>query len=261
MLYEKIAESITGLGGEIILNSEAVKISHRAGRIEKITLKQADSATKEISGDNYISSMPLNVLLNRLDPPPPEEIKKLVAKMRFRAFFDVCLIVNQKEVFPDNWIYVHEPDVALLRAQNFKNWSPYTSPDPDKTNIGAEYVCWEGDELWNKSDEELIKLATKELEQVGLIKPGVVESGAVIRNRFAYPVYHLDYKSDMDKIFNYLSQFKNFQTIGRSGLYRYNNMDHSILTGFYAAENIYGAKHDLLKINADEEYHETAKQN
>ena len=259
MLYDKIARSITDLGGEIILNSEAVKISHRAGKVEKIVVRQAGGATIEMSADNYISSMPLNVLLSRLDPPPPEEIKKLAAKMRFRAFFDVCLIVNQKDVFPDNWIYVHEPDVDLLRVQNFKNWSPFTAPDQNKTNIGAEYVCWEGDELWNKSDEELVMLATKELEKVGLIKPGLVESGAVIRNRFAYPVYHLDYKSDMDKIFSYLSQFNNFQTIGRSGLYRYNNMDHSILTGFCAAENIFGAKHDLLKINADEEYHEIAK--
>ena len=261
MLYDKIAESLGAAGVEIMLNSEVIKICHDDRRVTKIIVRTPDGAAKEIIGDNYISSMPLNILLRRLDPLPPEEIMKLVEKMRFRAFFDVCLIVKQKNVFPDNWIYVHEPDVTLLRVQNFKNWSPFTSPDPDTTNIGAEYVCWENDKLWKMNDDELVKLATKELEQVGLIRPGTVESGVVVRNRFAYPVYHLDYKSDMAKIFSYLSQFDNFQTIGRSGLYRYNNMDHSILTGFYAAENIFGAKHDLLKINADEEYHETTKQN
>ena len=130
------------------------------------------------------------------------------------------------------------------------------APDSNKTNIGAEYVCWDNDNLWRKSDEELIELAKKELSQVGLIDERLVEGGMVIRNKFAYPVYHLDYKEDLDKIFNYLSQFKNLQTVGRSGLYQYNNMDHSILSGFYAARNIMGGAYDILNINTDKEYHE-----
>jgi len=259
MLYSKMGEMIEDKGGKINLNQFVKRIVHNNSLIEKIVVIDKNGEEREISADNYVSSMPLNIMLRSLSPAPPKDILKLVDKMRFRALFDVCLIVNKKEIFPDNWIYVHEPDVHLLRVQNFKNWSPFMSPDDNKTNIGAEYVCWEGDELWSKSDEELVELAKKELSQVGLVDNNLVESGIVIRNKYAYPVYHLDYKEDLDKIFKYLSRFKNFQAIGRSGLYRYNNMDHSILTGLYAARNIMGGDYDILKVNADEEYHEVKK--
>jgi len=259
MLYDKMGKTIEDKGGKINLNQFIKHIVHKNGLVEKIIIINKNGEENEISADNYVSSIPLNIMLRSLLPAPPEDILKLVNKMRFRAFFDVCLIVNKKEMFPDNWIYVHEPDVHLLRVQNFKNWSPFMSPDDDKTNIGAEYVCWENDELWSMPDEKLVELAKKELSQVGLVDSSLVESGMVIRNKYAYPVYHLDYKKDLNKIFKYLSQFKNFQAIGRSGLYRYNNMDHSILTGLYAARNIMGGNYDVLNVNADEEYHEVKK--
>jgi protoporphyrinogen oxidase len=135
-------------------------------------------------------------------------------------------------------------------------------PDENKTNIGAEYICWDSDDLWKTKDADLVILAAKELEQIGLVDSALVEGGLVMRNRYAYPVYHLDYKEDLDEIFAYLAGFKNLQTIGRAGLYRYNNMDHSILSGFYAARNILGdKKYNVLEINADKEYSETEKNN
>lgn len=255
MLYNnKIRNKISQFGGQIYLNNELVKIIHQNNKIEKIIIKDEYGNLNEIVGENYVSSVPLNVMLKKLDPTPPEEIISLVNKMRFRAFFDVCFIVNSKDVFSDTWIYIHEPKVHLLRVQNFKNWSPYMSPAQNKTPIGAEYVCWPEDKLWQMSDDELIKLASQELEQIGLLKTNLVEGGMVIKNKYAYPVYHLDYKQDLNQIFNYLSRFKNFQTIGRSGLYRYNNMDHSILTGFYAARNIMGGNYNVLGINVEEDY-------
>lgn len=257
MLFNRVADKIKEAGGKIQLNTRLVKIVHKNNKIQKVVVRDSDGNSEDITADNFISSVPLNSMLRKLDTLPPLEIMKLVDKMRFRCFFDVCLIVNQKDIFPDNWIYVHEPAVNLLRVQNFKNWSPFMTPDENKTPIGAEYVCWDMDKLWQMDDQELINLAVVELETIGLLNKDLVQDGIVIRNKYAYPVYHLDYKQDLDKIFSYLSKFENFQTIGRSGLYRYNNMDHSILTGFYAARNVMGDNYNILEINADEEYHET----
>ncbi len=259
MLFEKVAEEIKNLGGEIKLNTDLKQVIHKDNKIQKIIIQDENDEQQELTADNFISSVPLNIMLKKLTPVMPDEIKELVDKMRFRAFFDVCLIVNKKNIIDDNWIYVHEPEVDLLRLQNFKNWSPFMSSDKNKTPIGAEYVCWPNDELWDKSDDELIVIAKRELEKIGLIDSKLIEDAMVIKNKYAYPVYHLDYKDDLEKIFKYLSDFKNLQMIGRSGLYRYNNMDHSILTGFYAARNIMGEQNNILNINADEEYHEENK--
>ncbi|MFA6428759.1 MAG: NAD(P)/FAD-dependent oxidoreductase [Candidatus Buchananbacteria bacterium] len=257
MFFERMAEEIKKNRGEILLNSKLIKIIHQQGKISSLITKNTlTGETTELVANNFISSMPLNEMLKILDPEPPAEIMFLVKKMRFRSFFDVCLIVNKKEIVPDNWIYIHEPEVRLMRLQNFKNWSPFMSPDSNKTPIGAEYTVWDTDELWSLPDNQVISLAKKELAQINLIAEDLSSDGIVIRNKYAYPVYHLDYKTDLEQIFAYLKKFINFQTIGRSGLYRYNNMDHSMLTGLYAARNILGAKLNILEINADEEYHE-----
>ncbi len=258
MLYDKVAQQIKERGGKIELGKSIEKIIHKDWVVEKVVVKDENGNARELAADNVISSMPLNLMLNLLSPAPPEHILALVKKMRFRSFFDVCLIINKKDIFPDNWIYVHEPEVSLVRVQNFKNWSSFMCPDENKTNIGVEYICWDSDNLWKTKDGDLVALAAMELEQIGLVDSVLIERGFVMRSRYAYPVYHLNYKEDLDKIFAYLSGFKNLQTIGRAGLYRYNNMDHSILSGFYAARNILGGKtYNILEINADEDYSET----
>jgi len=256
MFYERLAEFIKNNGGEIMLNNKLIKIKHHGEKIRSVIVQNENGEILEISADNFISSVPLNEMLKILAPLPNADIMNLVNKMRFRAFFDACLIVNKREVFSDNWIYVHEPEVKLLRVQNFKNWSPFMTSDENKTPVGAEYTVWDSDELWQAPDEKIIDLAKKELNDIGLVEQNLCSAGRVIKNRYAYPVYHLDYKKDLEKVFAYLKNFKNFQTIGRSGLYRYNNMDHSILTGFYAARNILGGNFDVLSVNTDEEYHE-----
>lgn len=258
-LYEKVAQKIEEMGGQVRLGVEMVEIVSEGENVKKIIIKNKNGEREEVFGDEFISSAPLDEMIKMIQPEVPANILALVKKMRFRSFFDVCLVVNKKDVFPDNWIYVHEPEVQLLRVQNFKNWSPAMATGENQTPIGAEYVCWKTDELWKMNEVEQIKLATKELEQIGLLKAVLVEGGVVMKNKTAYPVYHLDYKEDLKEIFDYLAKFKNLQTIGRAGLYRYNNMDHSILTGFYAARNVLGEHLDVLAVNADNEFHELGK--
>jgi len=260
MFCDRVAEQIKEKRGEIALGETVEKIIHKNQIIEKIIIKNEDGGIRELAIKNLISSMPLNLMLSLLSPAPPERILALTKKMRFRSFFDVCLIIDKKDIFPDNWIYIHEPEVSLVRVQNFKNWSPFMCPNGNKTNVGVEYICWDSDDLWKAKDSDLIDLAAKELQQIGLVEPGLVKKGFIIRSRYAYPVYHLNYKEDLAEIFAYLSGFRNFQTIGRAGLYRYNNMDHSILSGFYAARNVLGqGAHNVLEINADEDYSEIGK--
>lgn len=261
MLYERVAERIKEKGGQIKLNSKLVKIVHKDFKVEKVIVEDENGNKEEVAAENFISSAPLNQVLKMFDPVLPDEIIELANKLRFRAFFGVELIVNRKEVIRDNWIYTHAPEVRLLRVQNFKNWSPFMSADEDKTPIGAEYVCWEDEEVWRQNNAELIQLAGGELEKINLVEARLIEDGTVMRYAEGYPVYHLGYREDLKKIFDYLAKFKNFQTIGRQGLHRYNNMDHSILTGFYAARNTMGENLDVLAVNADEEYHETEKKN
>ena len=169
----------------------------------------------------------------------------------------MCLIVDREHLFPDNWIYVHEPAVKVARIQNFKNWSPAMVPDPAKSSLGLEYFCNEGDALWLTPDAELIELAKRELETIGLARAQDVSDGCVFRMPKAYPVYDSDYRGQLELLQQYLAGFENCLTIGRNGLHRYNNQDHSMLTGLYAAQDVVrGERRDLWAVNADADYHE-----
>ncbi|MHC4455154.1 MAG: hypothetical protein ACYSWS_10765, partial [Planctomycetota bacterium] len=171
-------------------------------------------------------------------------------------FLTVVLIIKKRDVFPDNWIYIHEPDVKLGRIQNYKNWSPYMVPDPDKTCLGLEYFCFEGDDLWTMSNRELTELGKRELEILGFAEATSVTDATVVRVPKAYPVYDLNYKCALNIVCKFLDEIDNLQLIGRNGMHRYNNMDHSMLTAIYAARNINGASHNLWEVNEEQEYHE-----
>jgi hypothetical protein len=201
--------------------------------------------------------MPLTELVRKLDPPPPDEVVRAAAELKYRDFLTVCLVLGKEHVFPDNWIYIHDPEAKVGRIQNFKNWSPAMVPDQSKTSLGLEYFCNEGDELWRLSDAELVELGKRELESLGLARSEDVEDGCVFRVAKSYPVYDSDYRVHLAVVREFVDSLTNCQTIGRNGLHRYNNQDHSMLTGIYAVRNVLlGEKNDLWSVNAEEEYHE-----
>jgi len=207
--------------------------------------------------DHVISTMPLRSLVRTLTPAPPAETAAAAEGLSYRDFLVVALMIRREKLFPDNWIYVHTPGVKVGRIQNFNNWSKAMVPVPGVTCVGMEYFCFKGDELWESSDEDLVELGKREIEQLGLAKAANVERGFVTRVPKAYPMYDADYSERVDVIKSWLAGISNIQQVGRNGLHRYNNSDHSMLTAMRAVENIMtGSKHDLWAVNAESAYHE-----
>lgn len=259
MLWEKVRREVERRGGRVAMNCDVVRIERRENRITGVVVRNGNGV-ENIGGTDFISSMPLKEFILKLDPPPPSQIVCAANHLRYRDFLTVCLIVNQPELFPDNWIYIHDPAVRVGRIQNFKNWSPAMVPDPAKTSLGLEYFCNEGDELWSMSDAELVELGKREIARIGLARAEDVQEGCVFRVDKSYPVYDADYRSYLDVLREYVATLENFQTIGRNGLHRYNNQDHSMLTAMLAVRNmLYGEANDLWSVNTDMEYHEHVK--
>lgn len=257
MMWETVAEKVTDDGSELLLNSDVQKIHTANGRVEKIELG-GSAGEKHVYGTDFISSMPIRELIQKLEPGPPGEVVNAAARLNYRDFLTVSLIINKPDVFPDNWIYIHEPGVKLGRVQNFKNWSEDMVPDREKTCLGLEYFCFEGDGLWSMDDRELIDLAKGELEKINLVNTSLIEGGTVVRMPKAYPVYDANYHESLRIIREYLGGIQNLQLVGRNGMHKYNNQDHSMLTAMLAVKNILGADYDLWKVNAEQEYHEEA---
>ncbi|HBE32984.1 MAG TPA: FAD-dependent oxidoreductase, partial [Cyanobacteria bacterium UBA11368] len=255
MMWERCQELVESKGGKVQLDTKVVRIERQGNRISSITI-QHEGKTRQIYGDHFISTMPVSALINRLDPLPPAEIVQAANSLNYRAFMIVSLMVNRPHLFTDNWIYIHSPEVKVGRIQNFKNWSPAMVPDPNKTCLGMEYFCTEGDEIWKLSDVELIDLATRELGRLGLAAESDVEDGVVIRQPKAYPVYDSEYRQHLKTIQSFLSTIENLQTVGRNGMHRYNNQDHSMLTAMLAVRNILGENHDLWEVNTERSYYE-----
>lgn len=252
MMWEKAHELVTEGGGRVVFNSPVVKVEHADGRA--VAVVTADG--QRHACEHLISTMPINLLLKAMDPPVPAEVVKAADDLGHRDFLTVALVVPEEAAFPDNWIYIHAPEVKVGRIQNFGSWSPYMVKD-GFTCLGLEYFVFEGDELWTMADEDLIKLGTREVEQLGLVKPGKVSAGYVVRMPKAYPVYDEHYQANVDVLRGWLAaNTSNITPVGRNGMHRYNNQDHSMLTAMLAVENIYGATHDVWEVNVDEEYHE-----
>jgi protoporphyrinogen oxidase len=256
MMWEAMAERVGAQGGEIRLGARVTRIRRAAsGAIASVEI-ESHGRREEIAGDQFISTIPARELVEQLDPVAPANVRAAAASLRYRDFLTVVLIVNRAEVFPDNWIYVHDASVRLGRVQNFKNWSAEMVPDQSKTCLGLEYFCFEGDGLWTMTDTELIELGKREIERIGLVEAHEVEDGAVVRVAKAYPVYDATYKQSLATLREFLRGAPNLQLVGRNGMHRYNNQDHSMLTAMLAAENVLGASHDLWRVNADHEYQE-----
>ena len=214
-----------------------------------MTARTVTGERLDYSGENFISTMPLRELIRAFDPLPPDAVISAAQGLRYRDYLTVVLVVNREARFPDNWIYIHSSDVKMGRIQNYKNWSPHMVPDASKTSLGLEYFLWDKDEEWTWPNDRLIKLGIQESARVGLLDPSEVEDGTVVRMEKAYPVYDQLYLNRLETVRRYLETFPNFQTIGRNGLHRYNNQDHSMLTGVYAARNITGERHDVWSVN------------
>ncbi len=255
MMWEKVADIVDNNGGEVQLETEVEKIIWRADRVTSLQVRKGDE-TRIVEGSHFISSMPVRELIQRLEPSVPQHVLDAANDLQYRDFLIVALIVDQSEMFPDNWIYIHDPDVQVGRIQNFKNWSPDMVCDPGKTCLGLEYFCYEGDGLWAMRDEELIELGKRELEQLSLLSGSKVEDASVVRMHKAYPVYNASYLQSLETVKNFLSPIANIQLVGRNGMHKYNNQDHSMLTAMLAVENILGTAHNIWKVNTDGEYHE-----
>lgn len=260
MLWTTLKEQLIGAGHHVILSAEVTAL-----KLEDQRVKQVVATTPHgeivVSGQHVISSMPLNALIARLQPSPPPEIRQAAEQLTYRDFLTVALIVQRDDLFPDNWIYVHSPEVQVGRIQNFKNWSAAMIPDsaPQTSCIGLEYFCNQHDLLWQQSDDELIALGKSELAQLGLVNPAEVTDGVVFRQPKAYPVYMGEYQAYLEQLKQYLDSLENLQTAGRNGLHKYNNQDHSMLTAILAVRNIMGASHDLWEVNTERSYHEEVR--
>jgi len=259
MMWERATEKVRDRGSSVTLGSRVVGVRHEGGRVVEVVTER-DGQRHTSTGSDFISTLPIRELVHMMEPAAPEEVRRAADSLGYRDYFTVVLVVNQADVFPDNWIYIHDPAVKLGRIQNYKNWSRYMVPDPSQSALGLEYFCFEGDGLWTSSDEDLIALGKRELEAIGLGRAADVVDGTVVRMKKAYPVYDDDYKDHVAIIRGWLEQVAtNLQLVGRNGMHKYNNQDHSMMAALLAARNILGESWDPWKVNTDAEYHEEVR--
>ncbi len=258
MMWEVCRDKVVADGSTIEMETTVTTIHHSGGKATSVVATHADGTTSEYPCTDVISSMPISHLLEAMDPPVPDHVKAAAADLRYRDYLIVALALPEALVdFDDNWIYIHDPKVRTMRIQNFGSWSPYMVKDGMNT-LGLEYTVWEGDEEWNADDDWLIERAKKELEQLGLARQGQVEAGYVVRQAKAYPIYDDRYAKNVDVLRSWLAtDATNVHPVGRNGMFRYNNQDHSMFTAMLTVENIMtGSDHDVWEVNVEEEYHE-----
>ncbi len=254
-MWETCADLIRGMDNEVHMEHFVEKILHEEGRVRGVTVR-SPKGVETVPCDHVISSMPLRSLVRSLDPAPAQPALEAADGLRYRDFLVVALILDKDDLFPDNWIYVHTPGVKVGRIQNFNNWSKAMVPVEGQTCLGLEYFCFEGDGLWTSSDEELVQLATRELGELDITRGAGVLDGTVIRMPKAYPIYDAAYGGHVDEVRRAVDPIPNLHTVGRNGMHKYNNQDHSMLTAMMAVWNMEGADHDLWVVNTDFEYHE-----
>jgi protoporphyrinogen oxidase len=258
-MWEVCTDKVRAEGTEVLMETRVERVEHHDGRATKVFARTKDGQDLAFDADHVVSSMPFPQLLRAMDPQPPAEVLAAADELGFRDFLTVALVVPESAGFPDNWIYIHSPDVKVGRIQNFGSWSPYLVKDGN-TCLGLEYFVFEGDELWTASDDELIARGTRELGILGLVDPSKVEKGYVVRQPKAYPVYD-DVYADKVAVLNewIAANTPNVHPVGRNGMHKYNNQDHSMLTAMLTVENILGkGDHDIWSVNVDEDYHEEA---
>jgi protoporphyrinogen oxidase len=252
-MWEAFADWLEGRDVPVLLNHRCVGIGHTGGRVESVTV-ESDGVQSEHEVDAVLNSIPLPALIEALDPPAPADVRAAAAKLRYRSLCLVALMTAEPEPFPDNWIYLHDSRTRAGRVQNFGAWSEAMVPE-GATCLGVEYFCSEGDEIWEMSDEDAVRMATDELDRVGLIDGARVFNGVKVTVPKAYPMYDARYREAVAEIRGYLESFENLKTFGRNGLHRYNNQDHSMWTAILATLSLTdGVARDVWSVNTRAEY-------
>jgi protoporphyrinogen oxidase len=265
-MWELVAEKVKKLGGTIVMNADVIKIEAEGARISAVTVRDSEGYFQKFPGDYFFSTMPVQELIQKLDCPVPPNVRDVSDGLQYRDFITVGLLVDKLRVadrngnpIDDNWIYVQEPDVLVGRLQIFNNWSPYLVGDQSKIWIGAEYFCYEGDDLWSKPDDEMLMFCASELEKIGILDAGAVLDGTVIHVPKTYPAYFGSYER-FHEIREWTDRFDNLFLVGRNGMHKYNNQDHSMLTAMTAVDNIITGRKDkenIWAVNTEMEYHES----
>jgi len=261
LMWERATEQVRSAGGQVQLGAAVTRLLRDATGVTAVEVQSSQPSgdvTRDLRpADEIISSMPLPELVLAMHPPAPEHVQAAARALSHRDFLTVALVVPEACGFPDNWIYVHSPEARVGRVQNFGSWSPYLVKD-GRTCLGLEYFVDEGDDLWEADDDDLVALATKELDLLGLVEAGSVERGYVVRMPKAYPVYDEGYDGQVDVIRAWLAEATpNVHPVGRNGMHRYNNADHSMVTAMLTVQNIVeGTDHDVWSVNVEEDYHE-----
>jgi protoporphyrinogen oxidase len=271
-MWEEVARKVTAMGGEIVTEFDVTGVEVEDGRVVAVNGQGPDGTPRRYAGDYFFSTTSVQELVRALRVEVPAPIREIAEGLQYRDFITVGLLLNQLKIqepgerfgklITDNWIYVQESDVLVGRLQIFNNWSPYLVSDPAKVWLGAEYFCYEGDSLWNKPDREMTQLAIAELAKIGIIDAAEVLDVTVARMPKTYPAYFGTYER-FDELRRYMDSFPNLFLVGRNGMHKYNNQDHSMLTAMVAVDNIIAGETDkanLWAVNTESEYHE-AKQN
>jgi protoporphyrinogen oxidase len=251
-MWETMSKKIEERGGKVLVDAPVTALHVEDGRVLSV---EAGGQTYEPA--HVISSLPLRGTVGLTTPAAPEPVQEAARGLRYRDFLTVALVLDGEDLFPDNWIYIHEPDVRVGRIQNYRSWSPWMVPDPSTACVGLEYFCFKGDDLWTMDDDKLVELATQELAAIGLATPDKVKRGYVVRVPMAYPMYDEHYAERVAVIREWLEGLENLDQVGRNGLHRYNNSDHSMLTAMRVVDNLLdGTDHDIWAVNAESVYHE-----
>jgi protoporphyrinogen oxidase len=260
-LWEACARTLRERGWTIHMRTRVARLDVEQGSVRTVHAMTADGGTSSCPAGQVLSSMPLRSLLGALRPGPPAEVKAAASRLSYRDFLTVALVLDKPDLFPDNWIYIHSPEVRVGRIQNFGNWSPELVPDRGTSCLGLEYFVFENDDLWSSPDDRLVELAYQELGAIGLTGGARLVKGFVVRMPKAYPVYDPGYKERLDRIREWLGgAVRNLHCIGRNGQHRYNNQDHSMATALIAARNVaLGESRDPWAVNEDAEYHEISR--
>jgi protoporphyrinogen oxidase len=257
-MWEACRDRVVAAGHEVLMGHRMTEVRVCDGKVHSVAVESA-AGTREIRADHVISSMPLRSLVRSLRPEPAPDVRAAAEGLAYRDFLVVALMLKQEKLFPDNWIYIHTPGVKVGRIQNFNNWSAAMVPEKGITCIGMEYFCFKGDGLWNSADADLVAQAGSELERLGLARQADVVDGKVVRVPKAYPIYDSGYRGHVDMIRTCLDPIPNLHTVGRNGMHKYNNQDHSMLTAMMTVDNMLGASYDIWDVNTDFDYHEEQK--